>query len=1101
MATDEYSHEQGESLRFTFTFDAEDVVLENTPQGVRVTVDDCGTTAEPGGPALPVRMVQVAVPPGMWPGRPQIQEGERLALTDEAVVVLAVQPLRPGATRGKVSPDQDSQGEEPCCCADRHCCPPEDHGDPDEDRGYVVDAFSSPEPVRPNPVLYESAAQDREAVVVRRVDQVGPTPVVTLELRPVRYTDSGRLELVTRMEIEMPYRERPAGQAAPEDVKDLLKKAGLELDPAKLRPMPEVTFTSKAQLLRHSALLKGLVLNHKVAIDLEAHVRPIIDSLPADYLIITDNKGWDAATIRPTGPLSGDLVSEFQRLASHKRARGVSSKVVTITDIVGGRYGDFRTGARDLQEVIRSFLKDVHERWGVAWVLLGGDVTVLPMRWVAGGREGTMDVGTTDPPGDNASFWTGSFLKMNVASPGTWWPGDTMAQLVNEATGALVPFDATGATATSGTGWYFTTNDSYSTRSVAVTRFVRVNGPASVVNGTMRWLYQWNQIPTDLYYASLRGWVIAFQSTDFGFLSFDLPYVFYPDHDWDLRDNGIYGQFPSDNNNIDGVAWATDVSVGRAPVASATEAKAFVDKVLNYETYGQRLLRYGADNSDDWVRRVFLAADNWGGSPYISPTNANPPEDDRFRTASEVTVIHLKDVPATGQQLIAHVSDSDRRELPYNESSSPASRGWHFATSATDQSVNGFDLAIFGIHQFIPLPSHWIVVHGPAAELNPDHYRLDDPQQDGSMADQEQLRQQLSADLPAWSRVRRLYGDLTDLAPAQRAAAPVSYLTSTRLQNELNASPHIVSLSGHGNPNGCCGGSPWMASSLTNGDPGFIAYADSCLTAAHDWGGSMGEALVKAQHGAVAYVGSTRFSWITQGDDVQRWFFHALTTTRHLGLLNDIRLGLIAAPFWPADARWTAMALTLYGDPQMQVWRQPPARVWPTVKWSIKEITVPIEVVVPRPPIPDPPPYFVHVSQPGGFERMVLAEAGSVASLDVSEAEAGEVFLTVGIDGDVDHLPFEQTLTVDRPQWVTGKVTAVSHRHDGQPWTEVTVIGHDMTQEAKRETTRTVFVAADEADHDVIVEAVVDARLNETVISLYVDSSQEGARVQRFRIE
>lgn len=1100
MASQKYHHEQGHSLHFTFTYDIDDVVLEDTPQGLRVQVEGHGTTAEPGGPALPVRVVQIAVPPGMWPDGLQVEEGKRRTLTRKPVIVVAAQRLQPGVRRGEKgpqvpepeSPDQDvSSVRGYCVCQDCDCCRRHDEGGPDEDRGYVAEPFPHPEPVPPDPDLYEAVARDREAVAVRRVDQVGPTPVLTLELRPVRYNADGLLELVTRIEVEIRYQQRPTGGADPEEINAVVRKTGLDLDPAKFRPMPEVTFTSRAQLERHTALLQGLVLNPDVAVDLGEFLRPILDAQPADYLIITDNMRWNAATITPTGPVSGNPVAEFQRLASHKRSRGVTAKVVTITDVVDGRYGDFRGGARDLQEVIRRFLKDVHERWGVAWVLLGGDVSVLPMRWVAGGREGTMDVDTADPPADNKSFWTGTFLKMHVVSPGTWWPGGTMAQLVNDATGALIPFDSTGSSATSGTGWYFTTNNSYSTRSATATAFVRVNGPASVVNGTLRWLYQWNMIPTDLYYASLQGWVIAYQEFGFGFGSISVPYVLDPDHDWDVMDNGIYGQFPSDSN-VDGVAWATDVSVGRAPVESGTEAKRFVDKVINYETYGQLFTRLGADNSDDWVRRVVIAADNWGGSVRISSTTSNPPGDDRFHAAGNATIIHLKDVPTTVQQLIAHVSDSDRRELPYNESSSPSSRGWHYATSSTDHGVNGVDVTIWGAHFFIPLPGHWIVVHGPAAELNPIRFELDCPDQDTSMVDQEQLREQLAADLPAWNRVRRLYADLTDLTPAQRAAAPVAYLTTTRLQNELNASPHIVSLSGHGSPDGCCGAEAWMAAGLTTSGPGFIAYADSCLTGASDSEDSMGEALVKSEHGAVAYIGNTRFSWISMGDDVQRWFFHQLTTTRHLGLLNDVKLRLITAGFYPGDARWGAMSLTLYGDPEMRVWRQPPSRVWPRVKWDRWDFRVPIEVYVPKPPIPDPPPYVIHARQDGGFERTVRVEAGATARLDVADATSGELFLTVAIDADGDHLPFERTFTIDRPEWVNGLVTAVSHRHEGQPWTQVTLAADDGST--------TCTVAADEPDHDLIVEAAVDAQVTQTAMGLYLEKTPEGARVTRFRI-
>ena len=135
----------------------------------------------------------------------------------------------------------------------------------------------------------------------------------------------------------------------------------------------------------------------------------------------------------------GDMVAEFVRLAAWKRSRGLTAKVVTVSDIVDGRYGDYRTGSRDLPEVIRRFLKDKYESWGVAWVLLGGDVSVIPPRLAAGGREGHMEVGTDDPPPDNKSFWNGSFLEMHVVTPGTWWPGSWQPILVNPGTGQADP--------------------------------------------------------------------------------------------------------------------------------------------------------------------------------------------------------------------------------------------------------------------------------------------------------------------------------------------------------------------------------------------------------------------------------------------------------------------------------------------------------------------------------------------------------------------------------------------------------------------------------------------------------------------------------------
>lgn len=189
------------------------------------------------------------------------------------------------------------------------------------------------------------------------------------------------------------------------------------------------------------------------------------------------------------------------------------------------------------------------------------------------------------------------------------------------------------------------------------------------------------------------------------------------------------------------------------------------------------------------------------------------------------------------------------------------------------------------------------------------------------------------------------------------------------------------------------------------------------------------------------------------------------------------------------------MALTLYGDPEMRVWRQPASRVWPIVKAPIKGIDV-IEVELPKPPIPDPPPYVVHLAQPDGLQRTLRAQAGSIVRLDTSEAESGDLFLTVSIDGDVDHVPYQQTLTVDRAGWLVGRVLAVSHHEHGRPWTSVTVANGDPATGR-----RTVLVMDERPDRDVIVEAVVAAQLAGSEINLYVDGSGDDARVERFRLE
>ncbi len=1112
MANSQCVHEVGQSIRVTITFDPDDVRIEETLMGVSVEVRDCHNVKTPGAPALPRRLVRVALPQGMWPQTARITEGKTTALTRKATLVTPAQHLRPSAAAPAVrlveAHDPVDQIGTACSSSNCRCCAEHDPGGPGEDIGYEFEHYPHPEPALPDEKLYDEAARDVSVAVLRAVDHVGPNPVVSIEIRPVRYTNKATLELVREITVDIPYTERPTERASTEELRALLDRLGIShLDPARLEPVPQTVFTSKAQATRYTEMIRDVVINPDV-------VRParwtdvFIDRFPADYLIITDNQRWNAATMMPVRPVPGNMIGQFERLAQHKRSRGLSAKVVTIADIVGGRYGDFRTDSRDLPEVIRKFLKHVYARWGVAWVLLGGDVDVLPPRYTAGWLEGGVSPVATDPPPDNTSHWTGAYLKMHVVSPGTGWPGTRGRQLVNRATGQLIPFDATGATAGGGLGWYWTTSD-YSTRSVPATDFVRVNGPAATISTDMlQWIYEENSIPTDFYYSSLQGWVVAYRDISVWLQTVQLPYVYQPAHDWDALDNGLYGQYATNDGDVDGVHWHTDVSVGRAPVQTEAEATTFVDKVISYETFNRRVISANAA----WPRQVLFASSNWGDSPQFRPTVAKPPGIDRFLPGLKSTILHLGSlVPNSDWQLIAEISDTDRRELPYN-AANPNARGWHFAVSATNHSVPRLRIPLLGTTLDIPIPTPWVIIHGSTTELNPSTYRFDPVQQDLSMSDQEQLRVQMASDQPSWNIVTRLYEDFTDLTPAQKSARPVAYLTSARLKDALEDAPHIVALSGHGNPDGCCAGDVWMARGLTNDKPGFIVYADACSTGASDSEDSFAEVLLtNPRGGAVAYVGNTRLGWIGDGDDLQRAFFKKLTTTRHLGLLNDSRLFAIDYATGEGYARWETYSLTLFGDPEMSVWRTPPAGLWPKIRWHKPDLRVPIEVEVPTPPRPNPPDprrdpadYVVHVTQPAGprgngsVNYTVRATAGELVRVNVSDAAPGELTVTVTYLGDDEYAPHVQTLIAEGPTWLSGTVTEVSYREEGRPWTEVAL---DTTDGPRRLVVLDDTVQSDGgADHDLCVEAIMSARADGTSIALLVDRDGDGGRVERFRL-
>lgn len=1015
MRCDPHQDHRDDRTAVKLEFDRQGLRITDTPFGLVLALQHLKSGGKPGAPALPRTQVRIAVPDDMWPHELEILDAVWETVVEKASFVAPAQWLRAGARKAAARASEPPTKKAAAKTSRRAAKPSKprppaeghDSGEPDEHHGEhhehrdvhcaddcscrrtprpdnpATKGFPAPELTPPDPEQYTTAAADPPPPArAVRIDTIGSNHVAVVEVAPMRITREGGVELCTSLTLAVRFASDPPLGDHEEALAALREQLGRDIAPERVVPRPSPVLTGPAQAESLHDLTRDLVVNSDVIGDIR-WPWPYLD-LPSEYLVITDDVRWNAMTIQPTTPVPG-MVAQFERLAAAKRARGITARVVTITNIVNGRYGDFRTGARDLQEVIRRFLKSVRTRWGVSWLLLGGDVSIVPIRQVAGAMQGHVTRDSKSSPDDNRSYWTGSFLKMKVVNPGDWWSASAANQLVRSDTGQLIPYDAAGTSSATSPGWFFTAAD-WSTPSASPTEYVRVNGPAGVANADMMFLYTWNTLPTDLYYASLASWVVGEHTFDLGWFRFQLPYVYEPDHDWDALDNGIYGQHRLDGTDLDGVHLATDLCVGRAPVETATEATTFVDKVLAYERLGNGFFS-SLDRS--WPTRVVLASSDWGGPTRFSPTSSAVPGDNEYHHDAGAMRSLLKSPTAPGSfdfELVAHVSDSDRRVLPYKSSTSSAVRGWYYARSATDQSINELVIPLPWMTIQIPIPSPWIVVHGPLAERTPQVYELDNRGQDGSMADQERLRQQILAELPAINDFQRLYEDELDLTLAERLAAPVQYLTSARLQSALDTAPHFMSLSGHGNSDGCCGGSVGLARALRNGTPGFIGYADSCLTNMVDANDAFSEELLTNPNGgAVGYVGNTRFSWIGVGDDFQRAFFHRLTTTRHLGLLNDSRIGVYGTTgFWTGYDRWAVFTLNLLGDPELRVYRS----TLPGLRLTLIDdlhIVVRVEAIVPQPrpsePFPGPPPVRgirVHV-------------AAGDQTFDATTDDAGEV--------------------------------------------------------------------------------------------------------------
>jgi hypothetical protein len=856
-------------LTLTVSIEPKSLRITETPFGVIFDLEDAHLVGKPGTPGFPMKLLRLALPPYSDVTDIKVTVTKKTNVTKKPVFVAAIQEPRPGvpakpggkqAIKRSLFGPQRAGIEKPTYVS--------------EARGVTLPRLQE----------YQRILADPAPVVrIAAIEHRGVATVLTLEVNPVHQNKDGIIELATEIKITLAYESTTTP-----------KKGGLLAGSRDFRQA-----RTKSEARRFTDILKGEVLNPDWITDIGDLIPMVFAQY--DYLIITDNQQWDPVTMASTGSV-GDLVSSFQKLVNWKKRRGLRARVVTITDIIQGTYGDFKTGARDLQEVLRNFLKWAYSHWDISWVLLGGDVSIVPVRIVAGASWlGEIYVETIDPPQNDRSFWTGTYLKMHVVYPGDWWPGDWPLILANPGTGALIPYDPAGTSTVANPGWYYTTDDTYATRTVGPTPFVRVNGPASLANATLRWLYRWNRIPTDLYYSSLVG-------PNYNVSGF---------HDWDLIDNELYGQH-TDSADMDGVNYAADVGLGRAPVASVAEADAFINKVIAYEQFRRP---DGTSLNLNWPRRLTMVSSNWSGRILISPTATTPPGNNQYHhgAADPYSLIKLESaITDIGLHLFAVVTDTDIRTLPYTPEAMNLGRGWYFVKSDTDLSVSELVITIFHLVFRIPVPTQWVVVYGYSDEVAPPHFIFDRAEADGSMADQEILRKQIAADFPGIDTVKRLYEDEIDLPAADATSPPVDHLTGNRLRDTLNFGQHFVSLSGHGSQGGCCFLANAMAQNATNGYHAFIAWADSCLTNDFQSEDAMSEDLLKNPNGgAVAYVGNTRFSWINWGDDYQREFFKRLKSVRHLALLNDSRFNL---PNSDVYFKWCKFTLNLLGDPEMPLW-------------------------------------------------------------------------------------------------------------------------------------------------------------------------------------
>jgi hypothetical protein len=614
----------------------------------------------------------------------------------------------------------------------------------------------------------------------------------------------------------------------------------------------------------------------------------VFDPRPIDvpYLIITDDNYWTSDFERTPG---ADLVEQFEELAQWKREKGVRATVVRIADIVDGRYGDFRSGALDLQETIRNFLKHAEAHYRTQWVLLGGDIEVVPPRhvsvWGHVNAAHRYKIKSDERPKNGFVYWDSANGRTLINA---WATGFT--HLISPRTGRTFMHAADPTEAAP--GW----REVDTTEARAGSRCLELIAPAADIESAdvMFALYE-NTIPTDLYYSSLRG------------PEYDTP----GRHDWDLNNDGLYGTNVWDRS-ADGVSYWPTLRLGRAPVSNATEAEHFVRKVVRYE---QHQMPFG------FAGKHLLAADYWGGSPKARRGSENPPPEGRAYHQGDFSIVHFGSAPspATDWRIVAWRSTDSWQELSYSRDAGPGIDGYYFCTDATCAVRSEIPFPLLFIIVWIPVPTEFVKVEAPHPFEDAPWFFFDHRTLDGAMVEKEQVKSLFTRFFTGLDDRQRLYKDIYDIAPEP----DLSELFDIRVTEALRDGVNITSLSGHGWYGGCCGLDFRNVPEMNRFAGGGVVYADSCLTNEFDQaaGDAVSELLLtQPGGGAVAYVGNSRLSWIGLGSSFERSFWRRMRTTRHIGALHNTKAGYTAGP----NEQWVNFSLNLMGDPEMEIWRQEP---------------------------------------------------------------------------------------------------------------------------------------------------------------------------------
>ncbi|MFW6221512.1 MAG: C25 family cysteine peptidase [Fibrobacterota bacterium] len=254
---------------------------------------------------------------------------------DEGKPILPVVPLKLILPPGKTIASVEAQRDERYRIAGTHMV--------EHNAGYfplLPDANGKP--VEPDKNIYGAdnvfPAKASELVTIQKKRGVS---IAVININPVEYFPrSGKLYGFSSIRLKVQTRqEKAVSRLKPRIRKVDVKALGVE------NPDEIDSYISK---------------------EISSSINPFSSVRPTaeyDYLIITSQDIIDATT-----------EPNIQDLAQHREARGLKTIIESIENVLESYSGV------DDAEKLRNYIIDAYNDWGISYVLLGGDVNIIPMR-------------------------------------------------------------------------------------------------------------------------------------------------------------------------------------------------------------------------------------------------------------------------------------------------------------------------------------------------------------------------------------------------------------------------------------------------------------------------------------------------------------------------------------------------------------------------------------------------------------------------------------------------------------------------------------------------------------------------------------------------